>query len=112
MINSIQEQRIKNQELTKWEKQGATVTEIYVGDYEAQPISIYVVDFRYEESWRDDQVMIHSDITWSPLIKLLNGHVSWSSGPGSFAEVTTEMITDVMILAMKKSKEIAKEYGA
>lgn len=110
-IKTVQEQREKNQELVKWERQGAEVTEYYIGEYDGQEISIYVIDFRFEEEYRDDQVEIHSDITWSPLVKLLNGHISWSSGPGAFAPITTNVITDVMIEVMKVAKEIGKEYN-
>lgn len=108
---AVQEQREQNQTLIKWESQGANVSEYRVGNYDGQEVSIWVVDFRFDELYRDDQVEIYSDITWSPLVKLLNGNISWSSGPGAFSPITTDVITDVMIEVMKIAKEIGKEYN-
>ena len=110
-IKTVQDQREQNKELVKWEKQGAKVTEYYVGKYDGQEISIWTVDFRFEESYRDDQVEIWSDITWSPLVKLWNGYITWSSGPGAFSPITTNVITEVMIEVMKIAKRIGKEYN-
>jgi len=110
-LKTVQDQREKNKELVKWESQGAKVTEYYVGEYHGEPVSIWTVDFRFEEEYRDHQVQIWSDITWSPLVELINGNISWSSGPGAFAPITTNVITDVMIEVMKIAKEIGKEYN-